>query len=95
VSTRTIVTLPDGTTVPLDDLQREVVAACDGCGATPGMFGLERLIPAENGIHPVSDSDGEGSSISGHLCGREECSLSAMARHFEAIWPLPEVEDQP
>jgi hypothetical protein len=92
VSTLTIVTLPDGKEIPLDDLRTQTVNSCDGCGRRQPYSAFTELIRATIGITPASDADGEGASISAHLCGHPDCQLSAMARHFEAIWPLPENE---
>jgi hypothetical protein len=86
MSEQTMVTLPNGMEVPLASLKQRRVRACDGCGWPEDKSG--ELIPATIRIE-VAEVDGEGARISALMCGRKECQLSAMARHFEALWPLP------
>ena len=86
-----MVKLPDGTSALLADLQTETVLCCDGCQHHGEMA---EFIPVVIRIE-VGSTYGEGATINAHLCGRAGCQLSAMARHFEALWPLPEVEARP
>ena len=91
MSTHTMVKLPDGTTELLADLETETVLCCDGCQHHGE---ATEFIPVVIRVE-VSDKYGEGTTIQGHICGRAGCQLSAMIRHFEALWPLPEVEARP